>query len=190
MTNLFSIYDHQETLLELSNKTSKLRIYKSVGNNIKVCASLNGSNDDFFIPAEHLDKLLTYKSVHHAYKYAKRFELPNSKELFDAHIDNLIALDKAHKAKNTQSQSNPEDKPQSDEEDGTPIVVMIAKDNNSAKVGFHPPLAGLPVCHPSTSPLLGRGGSFISASALPFRQKSHIFGVGVGDVPALALSSP
>lgn len=97
MTNLFSIYDHQETLLVLSNKTSKLRIYKSVGNNLKVSASLNGSNDDFFIPAEHLDKLLTYKSVNHAYKYTKRFELPNTKELFDAHIDNLIALDKAHK---------------------------------------------------------------------------------------------
>ena len=104
MKNLFSIYDHQETLIELSNKTSKLRIYKSVGNNIKVCATLNGSDDDLFIPAKHLDKLLSDESIHHAYKHAKRFELPNTKELFNAHIDNLITLDKAHKA---QSQSNP-----------------------------------------------------------------------------------
>lgn len=106
MKNLFSIYDHQETLIELSNKTSKLRIYKSVGNNIKVCATLNGSDDDFFIPAKHLDKLLSYRSIHHAYKHAKHFEPPNTKELFNAHINNLITLNKAHKA---QSQSNPKD---------------------------------------------------------------------------------
>lgn len=157
MTNLFSIYDHQEVLIDLINKKSWIRVAKSLNNTLRVWV-LGDNTDNFFIPAEHLDKLLSYKSIHHLYKYAKRFELPNTKERFNAHIDHLIALDKAHKA---QSQSNLKDKPQSDEQDGT-VVVVIAKDNKTlAKVGFHPPLAGSPVCRPSTSPLLGRGDSFL-----------------------------
>ena len=105
---------------------------------------------------------------------------------FSHYMDELCYLYKNYLAE----QSNPNEKPQSDEQDGT-VVVVIAKDNKApANVGFHPSLAGLPVCHPSTSPLLGRGGSFIFASALPFRQKSHTFGVGVGGVPALALLPP